>query len=220
MDSEAEVDPGKIAQPIPISRSCEMPSWKIEKAVAVALASLTTAGVPEPLPADYLAVHGLPGRFDALKMAHQPNSDEEWYAALKRCKHEEAFVLQALLAQRASAAISHLHRRWADPMAFLPSIAAFLSHSLRDSAVLGKARRRTRRFGSYTPSPAGDVGSGKTVVALRAMLRAVDAGEQAVLVAPTEVLASQHFVSFKRCLASWEGRASSLPLNRPPPSSC
>ncbi|PIN52542.1 ATP-dependent DNA helicase RecG [Trueperella pyogenes] len=213
VDSEAEVDPGKIAQPIPIYHAAaKMPSWKIEKAVAVALASLTTADVPEPLPADYLAGHGLPGRFDALKMAHQPNSDEEWYAALKRCKHEEAFVLQALLAQRASAAISHpapaLRQRSDGILANFDSRLPFsltagqrsVGQELADELAGSIPMRRLLQ---------GDVGSGKTVVALRAMLQAVDAGRQAVLVAPTEVLASQHFVSFQKMLGEL-GRAGQL----------
>ncbi|MEW6869764.1 ATP-dependent DNA helicase RecG [Trueperella pyogenes] len=213
VDSEAEVDPGKIAQPIPIYHAAaKMPSWKIEKAVAVALASLTTADVPEPLPAEYLAVHGLPGRFDALKMAHQPNSDEEWYAALKRCKHEEAFVLQALLAQRASAAISHpapALRQRSD------GILANFDSRLPFSLTAGQRSVGQELAGELAGSIPmrrllqGDVGSGKTVVALRAMLQAVDAGRQAVLVAPTEVLASQHFVSFQKMLGEL-GRAGQL----------
>ncbi|AZR01892.1 ATP-dependent DNA helicase RecG [Trueperella pyogenes] len=213
VDNEAEVDPGKIAQPIPIYHAAaKMPSWKIEKAVAVALASLTTADVPEPLPAEYLAVHGLPGRFDALKMAHQPNSDEEWYAALKRCKHEEAFVLQALLAQRASAAISHpapALRQRSD------GILANFDSRLPFSLTVGQRSVGQELAGELAGSIPmrrllqGDVGSGKTVVALRAMLQAVDAGRQAVLVAPTEVLASQHFVSFQKMLGEL-GRAGQL----------
>ncbi|MDP9805681.1 ATP-dependent DNA helicase RecG [Trueperella bonasi] len=200
----AAVDPTKIAQPIPIYHAAQkMPSWKIHKAVQVVLESVTEGDVADPLPKDYLIAHQLPSQFQALHMAHNPNSEQEWESAVLRFKHEEAFILQALLAQRARAAT-------ATPAPALERIddgvlAAFdqrLPFELTAAQKEVGAELETE-LASEIPMRRllqGDVGSGKTVVALRAMLQAVDAGQQAVLVAPTEVLATQHFATFQSML--------------------
>lgn len=200
----AAVDPTKIAQPIPIYHAAQkMPSWKIHKAVQVVLESVSEGNVPDPLPEEYLNAHELPSRFQALHMAHNPNSVQEWASAVSRFKHEEAFILQALLAQRARAAT-------ATPAPALERIddgvlAAFdqrLPFELTAAQKEVGAELETE-LASEIPMRRllqGDVGSGKTVVALRAMLQAVDAGQQAVLVAPTEVLATQHFATFQSML--------------------
>lgn len=200
----AEVDPAKIAQPIPIYHAAQkMPSWKIQKAVEVVLAALGPVDVPDPLPQDYRVAHSLPSRFEALRMAHQPESDREWEAALRRFKHEEAFVLQALLARRAAAALAT-----AAPAMPRRDDAVLAAFDQRLPFTLTEAQKRVGQelaadLEGTVPMRRllqGDVGSGKTVVALRAMLQAVDAGRQAVLVAPTEVLAAQHYASFQAML--------------------
>lgn len=204
VEDEAEVDPAKIAQPIPIYHAAaKLPSWKIAKAVDVTLASLTPSDVPDPLPEDYLADHSLPGRFEALRAAHQPTSEEEWHSAIARFKHEEAFVLQALLAQRAVDAAAHPAPAMAPREGGI--LAAFDARLPFDLTAGQRAVGQELAAELATASPMrrllqGDVGSGKTVVALRAMLQAVDAGRQAVLVAPTEVLAAQHYASFQSML--------------------
>lgn len=204
VEDEAEVDPAKIAQPIPIYHAAaKLPSWKIAKAVDVTLASLTPSDVPDPLPEDYFAEHSLPGRFAALRAAHQPTSEEEWHSAIARFKHEEAFVLQALLAQRAADAAAHPAPAMAPREGGI--LAAFDARLPFDLTAGQRAVGQELAAELATASPMrrllqGDVGSGKTVVALRAMLQAVDAGRQAVLVAPTEVLAAQHYASFQSML--------------------
>ncbi|MCI7305222.1 MAG: ATP-dependent DNA helicase RecG [Trueperella sp.] len=204
VEDEAEVDPAKIAQPIPIYHAAaKLPSWKIAKAVDVTLASLTPSDVPDPLPEDYLADHSLPGRFAALRAAHQPTSEEEWHSAIARFKHEEAFVLQTLLAQRAADAAAHPAPAMAPREGGI--LAAFDARLPFDLTAGQRAVGQELAAELATASPMrrllqGDVGSGKTVVALRAMLQAVDAGRQAVLVAPTEVLAAQHYASFQSML--------------------
>lgn len=198
------VDADKIAQPIPIYHAVQkMPSWKIHKAIQVVLESVTTADLPDPLPADYRREHGLPGRFEALQMAHNPRTEADWELAVWRLKHEEAFILQALLAQRASAiratpAPAMMRIDDAVLAAFDERLPFELTAGQRE--VGEELAAELEREIPMRRLLQGDVGSGKTIVALRAMLQAVDAGRQAVLVAPTEVLAAQHLATFQSML--------------------
>lgn len=198
------VDADKIAQPIPIYHAAQkIPSWKIHKAIQVVLESVAESDLPDPLPSDYLNEHELPGRFEALQNAHNPRTEADWQRAVLRFKHEEAFVLQALLAQRA-------HAVKASPAPVMPRIddgvrAAF-DERLPFDLTAGQVEvgaELAAELASDIPMRRllqGDVGSGKTIVALRAILQAVDAGRQAVLVAPTEVLATQHLATFQSML--------------------
>ncbi|VEI14032.1 ATP-dependent DNA helicase RecG [Trueperella bialowiezensis] len=207
VDDPDSVDPEKIAEPIPIYHaSSAIPSWKIHKAIQVVLQAVTEDDLPDPLPATYRADHGLPSRFEALHMAHQPRSESDWHVAVERFKHEEAFVLQALLAQRAAAA-----QAIPAPALPIPNEAGLLAaFDSRLPFELTKGQREVgdelaAELASTTPMRRllqGDVGSGKTIVALRAMLQAVDAGRQTVLVAPTEVLAAQHYATFTALLGN------------------
>ncbi|WP_445263040.1 ATP-dependent DNA helicase RecG [Pseudokineococcus sp. 1T1Z-3] len=183
--------------------SAGMQSWTVAKAVQTVLATLGEDDVPEPLPDMVLARHGFPGLLDALRAAHRPAAAGEQDAALRRLRHEEAFVLQAELARRrlATAAQQAVPRR-----AVADGLLAAFDERLPFSLTEGQ-----RRVGEdiaadlARPQPMhrllqGEVGSGKTVVALRAMLAVVDAGGQAALLAPTEVLAVQHHRSLTRLL--------------------
>ncbi|WP_366493213.1 ATP-dependent DNA helicase RecG [Arcanobacterium phocae] len=197
VDDEEGVDEKRVARPIPIYHSAaKIPSWQIERAVDTIFGTLSEQDIPDPLPRQYREQHKLSSRYAALKAIHQPDSVDEWLEAKRRLAHEEAFVLQAALAQHAAEVgkTSAPVCVWRDDGV----AAAFdtrLPFSLTDSQV-DVGHEISQALGSALPMRRllqGDVGSGKTIVALRAMLQVVDAGYQAVLIAPTEVLAQQHW---------------------------
>ena len=201
---EDEPDVAKIERPIPIYHAGEkVPSWQIEKAVATVLPSLSEADFPDPLPADYRNEHHLPSLFEAIIALHQPEDSASWEQARARMKHEEAFVLQSVLALRAHEARERVTG------AYPPREAALLDAFDRRLPYTLTAGQRevgeelARELSLTQPMQRllqGDVGSGKTVVALRAMLQVIDGGGQAVLLAPTEVLAWQHLRTIEELL--------------------
>ncbi|QJC21970.1 ATP-dependent DNA helicase RecG [Arcanobacterium buesumense] len=197
LDDADALDPAQLARPIPVYHSvAKVPSWHIQRAVETVMATLTPADIPDPLPDNYRQRYNLPSRYQALMDIHQPNTVTEWQLARQRLAHEEAFVLQAALAQHATEVgkTSAPVCVWRDDGV----AAAFdtrLPFSLTNSQV-DVGHEISQALGSALPMRRllqGDVGSGKTIVALRAMLQVVDAGYQAVLIAPTEVLAQQHW---------------------------
>jgi ATP-dependent DNA helicase RecG len=182
--------------PIPIyPATASMPTWKLQRCVRTVLDTLTEADVPDPVPLEVRARAGLPSRYDALVQVHKPQSAAHYHRGRHRLRFEEAFVLQAALAQRRSrAAQEDATARPPRPGGLLDRFDAGLPFTLTEGQVsvgqdlahdLAQPRPMQRLL-------QGEVGSGKTVVALRAMLQVVDAGGQAALLAPTEVLAAQH----------------------------
>jgi ATP-dependent DNA helicase RecG len=150
---------------------------------------------PDPLPDELRIDRGLLTYADAIRQIHQPVDPTEWDAARNRLRFDEAFVLQTVLAQRRQLMMSLT----AAPRA---SVDGGLVDRF-DAALPFELTRGQQTIGAEIaadltrPHPMhrllqGEVGSGKTVVALRAMLQVVDAGGQAGLLAPTEVLAAQH----------------------------
>lgn len=168
-------------------------SWQIGDAITLALRMLDE--VPDVLPDDVRREHGLLDARQALEWIHRPDSWEEKGAAEKRLRFDEAFVTQAALAQRravlrALAAEPRTGRagglldRFDERLPFtLTEGQQQVSEEVLTDLTAGHPMHRLLQ---------GEVGSGKTVVALRAMLRVVDSGGQAALLAPTEVLAQQH----------------------------
>ena len=138
----------------------------------------------------------------ALRLAHRPDDYAQVGAAQRRFRFEEALVLQLVLARRRAAqrALGAVARRGGG------RLLERFDDRLPFDAHRGPARDRRgpgRRAGPRHPMNRllqGEVGSGKTLVALRAMLRVVDSGGQAVLLAPTEVLAQQHHRSISALL--------------------
>ena len=176
-------------------------SWQIAGAVRIAL---DTMGEPDdPIPADVRAAEGLMGLGEALRAVHRPVDAEQVRAAQDRLRFEEAFVLQVVLAQRraeiaslqatARATVGGPLQRLFDER--LPFALTEGQRAVGDeiAADLGGTHPMHRLV-------QGDVGSGKTLVALRAMLGVVDSGGQAALLAPTEVLAAQHHRSITQLL--------------------
>jgi ATP-dependent DNA helicase RecG len=158
----------------------------------------------EGLPAEMRARRGLAGVGDALSAVQLPRSIEDVEGARERLGFEELFLHQALLATRKR---SHrtarpaprfgkpgdLVARWLDSLPFEPTgdqLKAF--DEIEVDLDSGEPMQRLLM---------GEVGSGKTVVAVYSMLRALEAGYQAALMAPTETLAEQHAITLSRLLA-------------------
>ncbi len=201
MIGDAGIDDVETAQyeaslPIPIyPATASMATWKLQQCVRTVLDTLTEEDVPDPVPVEVLARVGLASRFEALRLVHKPESSRDIQRGQHRLRFEEAFVLQAALAQRRSRAL-------AQPATARPSRAggllerfdAMLPFTLTEGQV-SVGEDLAHDLAQPVPMQRllqGEVGSGKTVVALRAMLQVIDAGGQAALLAPTEVLAAQH----------------------------
>lgn len=194
----------EAARPIPIyAASAKAPSWRIQKAIDTVLSSASEDELLEPLPDDVRERHGLLGVLDALRQIHQPRSMSQVEVATYRFRFEEAFVLQAALVRRRAIAFE-----WqATPRperedgllaafdAALPFTLTAGQHVVGEEIKADLARSRPMQRLLQ-----GEVGSGKTVVAVRAMAQVVDAGAQAVILAPTEVLAAQHLRSLEALL--------------------
>jgi ATP-dependent DNA helicase RecG len=164
----------------------------------------SVGNVLEPLPAGLRVRRGLAGAADAIKAVHFPEAVEEVEAARERLRFEELFLYQAILATR-----KRSHRvarpaprlgkpgesvgRWIESLPFEPTHDQLRAFDEIDADLdSGEPMQRLLM---------GEVGSGKTVVALYSMLRALEAGFQAVLMAPTETLAEQHAVTLGKLLA-------------------
>lgn len=180
----------------------------VANAVKTVLGPMQPEDIADPVPEQVRRENHLMPLFEAFWQIHFPSTMQAADAARETLRFHEAFVLQSALAQR---------RMWADSFEAAPrpyredgfrdALDERLPYSLTEGqravgaeieADLAKDRGMQRLL-------QGDVGSGKTVVALRAMLQVIDAGGQAALLAPTEVLAAQHFRSIKSLLGSLEG---------------
>jgi ATP-dependent DNA helicase RecG len=197
VDAAVEEAMALADKPIPIyPAAAAIQSWEIAKAVQVLVRSV--GDVPDPLPSDVRQQEGLIDLTHALLQVHDPATMAEARQARRRLRFEEAFVLQAaLLRRRASAAAEPAVPR----AAVSGGLLAAFDERLPFALTTGQREVGDQVAADLAqPHPMhrllqGEVGSGKTVVALRAMLAVVDAGGQAALLAPTEVLAVQHFRS-------------------------
>ncbi len=175
------------------STTGKLNSLRLRKLVHLALDSVDR--VREPVPEDVRERRGLPPRKVALELVHRPSVEDRPARGLDRLKYDEAFVLQTILAQRRKAAEAELATpRPPRPGGLLAAFDARLPFELTQGQLeVGEVL--ASELASERPMHRllqGEVGSGKTIVALRAMLAAIDAGGQAALLAPTEVLAAQH----------------------------
>ena len=204
-----------LARPLPIYPATEaLPSWRLAKAVRTVLDQLEPADVPDPLPEHVREAHGLVDALTAYRWIHAPENAEQWRLAQRRFRHEEALVLQtALIQRRARHRATRTAVAWPVPGA--DSLRADLDASLPYELTAGQervGRDLARALETTVPMQIllqGDVGAGKTLVALRAMAQVVGAGGQAALLAPTEVLAAQHQASLEALLGPL-GRAGML----------
>jgi ATP-dependent DNA helicase RecG len=191
-----------LEQPIPIySASGSIASWQIAKTVELVLDGL--GDVPDPVPAELAQERGLLEYRRALELVHRPTQTRDWQRARDSLRFQEAFVLQAaLLEQRRIAHQDKAVPRVPKPGGYLERFDALLPFALTgDQQLVG--REIADDMAKAEPMNRlvqGEVGSGKTIVALRAMLATADSGGQSALLAPTEVLASQHLRSIVRAL--------------------
>ncbi len=197
-DAEGDASAAYEAIPelIPIYRTAQgIESWQIGESVAMGLDLIER--VPDVLPEAVREERQLLDTATALRWIHGPADHQQLGAAKKRLKFDEAFVTQVALAQRRAMLASR------------PAVARSGGGSLLERFdqqlpfVLTQGQREVseeieEELSGQHPMHRllqGEVGSGKTVVALRAMLKVVDSGGQAALLAPTEVLAQQHYRS-------------------------
>ena len=188
---------GKIVPVYPQSGKAEVYTWQLRKVVAEALRRSRRRGLAEPLDMSILDAHDLVDRDTAYRAIHAPQDQRELDAAKRRLAFDEFLRMQVGLVarKRALAAEQSAIRHVADG----PLLDAFVA---RLPFPLTADQRRAIdeiRADMASPSPMhrllqGDVGSGKTVVALAALLVGVQGGYQGAFMAPTEVLAEQHFL--------------------------
>lgn len=188
--------------PIPVyPTTAGLPSWRIATCVRTALDVIDE--LPDPVPDRLLDRYGLVGLREAFERVHRPSRMGDWEPGWRRLRWEEAFVLQVALARRRAAAAARpaLARR-RRPGGVRDAFDARLPFPLTASqqAVGGTLDAELAGTRPMARLLTGEVGSGKTVVALRAMLTVVDAGGQAVLLAPTEVLAYQHYRTLRELM--------------------
>jgi ATP-dependent DNA helicase RecG len=188
--------------PIPIyPATAAVTSWKIATTIMDVLKQL--GPVDDPIPEHLRRERDLLDHGEALRLVHRPVNDAEWTQARATLRFTEAFVLQCVLVQQHT---EHRARRTKArlpvPGGYLERFDAALPFALTVDQELTGAEIG-RDMGLTAPMNRlvqGEVGSGKTVVALRAMLAVADSGGQAALLAPTEVLAGQHLRSIVNIL--------------------
>jgi ATP-dependent DNA helicase RecG len=172
----------------------EVPPKRLRTLVGHALGHVTD--YPDPLPAELRDAEAMPLKRDALFALHKPESDAEAEVARSRLAFEELLLLQIGIARRAAERERTLAPSLAEPGELIARYRKTLPFALtpyQEQAV----RELDADLARTVPMQRllqGDVGSGKTVVALYALLRAVEHGRQGALMAPTETLAEQHFL--------------------------
>ncbi|MET1021159.1 MAG: ATP-dependent DNA helicase RecG [Arthrobacter sp.] len=199
------VDPEKLAaMPIPVyPATAKLTSWSIQKVIAALLDTVDLDALPDPLPDGISAREGFLPVAEAYRLIHAPQTAPDWQRARDRFRYQEALVLQAALARRrAQLAAEEATARRPAAEGLLTAFDRQLPFTLTaGQAAVGKTlAAELAQDSPMNRLLQGEVGSGKTIVALRAMLQVVDAGGQAALLAPTEVLAAQHYDSIRRTL--------------------
>jgi ATP-dependent DNA helicase RecG len=210
-DPGTEMAAEHAAEVIPVYPATkDLPSWKIAKAIRTVLDTLDIAD--DPLPAEVCTRYGLLSQLAAWHGIHRPVEFADIEPARLRLKWDEAFVLQTVLAQRRRAedalpATPRIPRRGG----LLEAFDARLPFSLTKGQLTAGEEITTALCRDHPMHRLlqGEVGSGKTLVAVRAMLQVIDDGGQAALLAPTEVLAQQHYRSISQLLGPL-GRAGEL----------
>ncbi|CAN5571069.1 ATP-dependent DNA helicase RecG [soil metagenome] len=194
---------GRIVPIYPQSEKAALNTWEIAGWVEDALKRCEVRGVADPVTPEALRRLGLVGRHEALFSIHLPETMAEKNEARRRLAFDELLRVQTVLVMRKRA----VER---DSLGIRHNITGELTARLRSALPYQLTAAQTRVIGEIEadlagPHPMhrllqGDVGSGKTLVAVSAMLTAVQGGHQGALMAPTEVLAEQHATSVRRLL--------------------
>ncbi|MDQ1247448.1 MAG: ATP-dependent helicase RecG [Actinomycetota bacterium] len=186
-----------VSELIPVyPATSKMPSWRVAAAIELVLAAVDD--LPDPLSPDIRREFGLVDFAEAMRGIHAPRDQGQVAAAQHRLRWEEAFVLQAeLMRRRAARRATSAVPRTPTSAGLVAALDRHLPFELTAGQVAVSEEIATdmARTHPMLRLLQGDVGSGKTVVALRSMLATVDAGAQAALLAPTEVLAAQHYAT-------------------------
>jgi ATP-dependent DNA helicase RecG len=195
----------------------DLASWQIERSVDAVL-DLALAQITDHLPEDYRRARELPALADAYRMMHRPATEEEPLQGRRRLALDELLLLQI------GVMLKRRHRRetlrapplkWND--AIDRHIVARFPFELTASqrGVIGEIAADLQQATPMNRLVQGDVGAGKTIVALYAMLMAAASGHQAALMAPTELLAEQHHASIGAMLAGSNVRLELLTGHMP-----
>lgn len=175
----------------------------VTRSVTLVLDALAADQVPDPVPLELLQRHRLMGRLEAYRALHLPVDHAQVGRGKRRLRYDEALIVQVALAQRrAQYDALKATARTPRPAGLLERFDTRLPFELTAGqrevsvTILAELAREQPMHRLLQ----GEVGSGKTLVALRAMLAMVDAGAQAALLAPTEVLAQQHARSIEAML--------------------
>jgi ATP-dependent DNA helicase RecG len=198
--------------PIPIyPASGTLSTWKIQKSMELALSAL--GEIKEVLPAALLKKHKFLQLSQAIHQIHAPKVDSEWQAARDSLRFHEAMLLQIQLAQSRSKRnqVEASVRTPGDLLGLFDKRLPFeltdgqrtVGQEIESDLAAGHPMHRLLQ---------GEVGSGKTLVALRAVLTVAQSGGQSAVLAPTEVLASQHYESIRNSLGDELSRVLGLRL--------
>lgn len=185
--------------PVPVYRApVKLPTDRISGYMVQLLEKVPLKELEDPVPYTIRRARKVPSLEWTYRALHTPDSEDTWRAAQAQMRYREAFVLQSALARLHSARAAHLTQpRPAVEGGLADQLLQVLPYELTEGQQKVGAEIAAD-LSSESPMNRllqGDVGSGKTVVALRAMLQVADAGGQSAMLAPTEVLAEQHLRS-------------------------
>ena len=180
----------------------------IRKFVDLALNNYARKCLKEFLPQKILSRFGMMSLCDAITQIHHPDDEDKFIRARNRLSFEEFFLLQTGIIMRRKSQAKQVHSQALKPgenfnafinnLPFKPTNAQRIAiYEILDDIAKTYPMNRLLQ---------GDVGSGKTLVAASAMMAAVDSGTQAAFMAPTEILAQQHYLKLRKSLASLTGK--------------
>lgn len=203
-----ELATGKFLEPVyPTTEKLKakgLNAKQIAKLVSTLLPQVSEKDIPENIPEAIKEKLGLINRFNAIISIHFPKTQQEYEQAVKRLKFEELFLAQVRLGmirgQRHRRSHGVLFEKVGDY--FNSFYNNYLPFELTNAQkrVIKEIRSDTAKGHQMNRLLQGDVGSGKTIVALLIMLLAADNGYQSCMMAPTEILAQQHFNNLKNLL--------------------
>ncbi len=211
------LDTGRIVPVYPLTSGI---SQRMMRKIIAAALEKSASAIRENLPSSLLRKEGFIGRREALLQIHHPASWDDLERARARLKFEEVFFLHLLLKQRRSRFTRERRRPKVEPPyemfeRFLSSLPFTLTSAQK--RVLGEIRADLEDLKGLSRLLQGDVGSGKTIVGLAAMLMAVESGFQAALMVPTEILAQQHYTRTRNYLEGFGLRVELLIGSSPRP---
>ena len=200
-ESDEAVDAAqeKAGAPIPVYRApVKLPTDRIASYITQLLEAVPLKELEDPVPFKLRRARKIPSLEWTYRALHTPDSEATQYAAQQQMRYREAFVLQVALARLQAARAAHSTvARAAVPGGLADRLLEVLPYQLT-AGQQAVGEQIAADLGGSSPMNRllqGDVGSGKTVVALRAMLQVADTGGQSAMLAPTEVLAEQHLRS-------------------------